>query len=78
MPTGINVTMVAIPLVFLLALLIAGMGIVAIPRKRKKKVNPYRSAKTQKTSCWKQIKYPSARHQSTEFTISYDNEKKMT
>lgn len=28
--------------------------------------------------CWKQIKYPFARHQSTEFTISYDNEKEMT
>lgn len=78
MPTGINVTMVAIPQALLLALLSAGMGIVAIPRKRMKTVNPYRSAKTQKTSCRKQIKYPSARHQSTEFAISYDNEKKMT
>ena len=28
--------------------------------------------------CWKQIKYPFARHQSAEFTISYDNEKEMT
>lgn len=28
--------------------------------------------------CWKQIKYPFARHQSTEFTISYDNEKELT
>ncbi|GAB1295105.1 Discoidin, CUB and LCCL domain-containing protein 1 [Apodemus speciosus] len=27
--------------------------------------------------CWKQIKYPFARHQSTEFTISYDNEKEI-
>lgn len=30
------------------------------------------------SGCWKQIKYPFARHQSTEFTISYDNEKEMT
>lgn len=28
--------------------------------------------------CWKQIKYPFARQQSAEFTISYDNEKEMT
>lgn len=28
--------------------------------------------------CWKQIKYPFARHQSAEFTISYDHEKEMT
>lgn len=28
--------------------------------------------------CWKQIKYPFARHQSAEFTISYDNAKEMT
>lgn len=30
------------------------------------------------SGCWKQIKYPFARHQSAEFTISYDNEKEMT
>lgn len=77
-PTGINVTMIAIPLVLLLALLIAGMGIFAALRKRKKNGNPYGSAKAQKTDCWKQIKYPFARQQSAEFTISYDNEKEMT
>ncbi|XP_034846274.1 discoidin, CUB and LCCL domain-containing protein 1 isoform X1 [Mirounga leonina] len=77
MPTGINITAVAIPLV-LLAVLLAGMGIFAALRKRKKKGNPYGSAKAQKTDCWKQIKYPFARHQSAEFTISYDNEKEMT
>ncbi|XP_026360474.2 discoidin, CUB and LCCL domain-containing protein 1 isoform X3 [Ursus arctos] len=77
MPTGINSTAVAIPLV-LLALLVAGMGIFAVLRRRKKKGNPYGSAKAQKTDCWKQIKYPFARHQSAEFTISYDNEKEVT
>ncbi|XP_037376195.1 discoidin, CUB and LCCL domain-containing protein 1 [Talpa occidentalis] len=76
-PTGINITAVAIPL-GLLILLAAGMGIFAVLKKRKKKGNPYASAKAQKTDCWKQIKYPFARHQSTEFTISYDNEKEMT
>nr|KAF6504591.1 discoidin, CUB and LCCL domain containing 1 [Rousettus aegyptiacus] len=75
---GINVTMIAIPLVLLLALLIVGMGIFAALRKRKKNGNPYGSAKAQKTDCWKQIKYPFARQQSAEFTISYDNEKEMT
>ncbi|XP_045699077.1 discoidin, CUB and LCCL domain-containing protein 1 [Phyllostomus hastatus] len=78
MPTGVNIAMVAAPLVLLLVLLVAGMGISAALRKRKKKGNPYASAKAQKTDCWKQIKYPFARHQSAEFTISYDNEKEMT
>ncbi|KAK2114243.1 Discoidin, CUB and LCCL domain-containing protein 1 [Saguinus oedipus] len=63
MPTGMNITTVAIPLVLLVALLLAGMGIFAAFRKY---------------DCWKQIKYPFARHQSAEFTISYDNEKEMT
>ncbi|XP_021564632.1 discoidin, CUB and LCCL domain-containing protein 1 [Carlito syrichta] len=75
---GINITMVAIPLVLLIALLLAGIGIFAAFRKRKKKGYPYGSAEAQKTDCWKQIKYPFARHQSAEFTISYDNEKEMT
>uniref|UniRef100_A0A8C0NCN6 Discoidin, CUB and LCCL domain containing 1 n=3 Tax=Canis lupus familiaris TaxID=9615 RepID=A0A8C0NCN6_CANLF len=47
-PTGINVTAVALPLV-LFGLLVAGMGIFAALRKKKKKGNPYGSAKAQKT-----------------------------
>ncbi|XP_042638962.1 discoidin, CUB and LCCL domain-containing protein 1 [Orycteropus afer afer] len=78
LPTGINFTTVVIPLLLLVALLVAGMGIFAVFRKRKKKGNPYGSAEAQKPGCWKQIKYPFARHQSSEFTISYDNEKEMT
>ncbi|XP_058422375.1 discoidin, CUB and LCCL domain-containing protein 1 isoform X1 [Diceros bicornis minor] len=77
MPKGINITTIALPLA-LLALLVAGMGLFAALRKRKKKGNPYGSAKAQKTDCWKQIKYPFARHQSAEFTISYDHEKEKT
>ncbi|XP_006840037.1 PREDICTED: discoidin, CUB and LCCL domain-containing protein 1 [Chrysochloris asiatica] len=77
-PAGINIITVAIPLVLLGTLLVAGMGIFVAFKKRKKKGNPYGSAETQKTGCWKQIKYPFARHQSSEFTISYDNEKEMT
>nr|XP_054346661.1 discoidin, CUB and LCCL domain-containing protein 1 isoform X2 [Pongo pygmaeus] len=75
---GINITTVAIPLVLLVVLVFAGMGIFAAFRKKKKKGSPYGSAEAQKTDCWKQIKYPFARHQSAEFTISYDNEKEMT
>ncbi|KAM7134987.1 discoidin, CUB and LCCL domain-containing protein 1 isoform 1-T1 [Molossus nigricans] len=77
MPTGVNVAVVATPLVLLLALLMAGMGVSVALRKRKKKGTPYAPTKAQKTDCWKQIKYPFARHQSAEFTISYDNEKEM-
>ncbi|KAM5262565.1 discoidin, CUB and LCCL domain-containing protein 1 [Ctenodactylus gundi] len=61
-PTGINVTTVAIPLVLLVALLLAGMAVFAALRKHR---------------CWRQIKYPFVRHQSTEFTISYDSEKEI-
>uniref|UniRef100_G1SJ55 Discoidin, CUB and LCCL domain containing 1 n=1 Tax=Oryctolagus cuniculus TaxID=9986 RepID=G1SJ55_RABIT len=77
---GGNVTTVAVPLVLLVVLLLVGLGIFAAFRniRRKKKGNPYGSTDTQKPGCWKQIKYPFARHQSTEFTISYDNEKELT
>lgn len=64
-------------MVLLVVLVFAGMGIFAAFSK-KKKGSPYGSAEAQKTDCWKQIKYPFARHQSAEFTISYDNEKEMT
>nr|XP_047921483.1 discoidin, CUB and LCCL domain-containing protein 1 isoform X4 [Anser cygnoides] len=35
----------------------------------------YGFSNAQKSGCWKQIKQPFTRHQSTEFTISYSNEK---
>nr|XP_045015415.1 discoidin, CUB and LCCL domain-containing protein 1 isoform X1 [Jaculus jaculus] len=73
-----NVTTVAVPLVLLVALLLAGMGIFTVFRKKRKKGNPYGSPEAQKSDCWKQVKFPFARHQSAEFTISYDNEKEMT
>ncbi|XP_012505606.1 PREDICTED: discoidin, CUB and LCCL domain-containing protein 1 [Propithecus coquereli] len=74
---GIKVTTVMVPSVLFVVLLVAGMGIFAAFRKKKKEGNLYGSAEAQKTDCWKQIKYPFARHQSSEFTISYDNEKEM-
>ncbi|XP_006879211.1 PREDICTED: discoidin, CUB and LCCL domain-containing protein 1 [Elephantulus edwardii] len=77
-PTGVNLATIIIPSVLLVVLLAAGMGFFAIFKKRKKEGNPYGSTETQKTGCWKQIKYPFLRHQSSEFTISYDNEKEMT
>ncbi|XP_041951280.1 discoidin, CUB and LCCL domain-containing protein 1 isoform X1 [Alosa sapidissima] len=43
--------------------------------KRKSKESGYGSSEAQHTGCWKQIKQPFARHQSTEFTISYSSEK---
>nr|XP_020007252.1 discoidin, CUB and LCCL domain-containing protein 1-like [Castor canadensis] len=46
---GINVATVAVPLVLLIVLLLAGIGIFAAFRKRKKKGNPYVSAEAQKT-----------------------------
>ncbi|XP_011241498.1 discoidin, CUB and LCCL domain-containing protein 1 isoform X1 [Mus musculus] len=46
---GMNITTVAIPSVIFIALLLTGMGIFAICRKRKKKGNPYVSADAQKT-----------------------------
>ncbi|XP_051031481.1 discoidin, CUB and LCCL domain-containing protein 1 [Phodopus roborovskii] len=76
--TGMNITTVVIPAVIFTTLLLVGMGVFAVFRKRKKKGNPYVSAEAQKTGCWKQIKYPFARRQSNEFTISYDNEKEVT
>ncbi|XP_014446836.1 discoidin, CUB and LCCL domain-containing protein 1 [Tupaia chinensis] len=75
---GINIITVAVPLVLLVVLLLAGMGIFAAFKKWKKKGNPYGSADAQKMGCWKQMKYPFIRHHSAEFTISYDNEKEMT
>ncbi|XP_040821300.1 discoidin, CUB and LCCL domain-containing protein 1 [Ochotona curzoniae] len=75
---GGTVASVAVPLVLLVVLLFTGLGVFAAFRKRKKKGNLYGATEAQKPGCWKQIKYPFARHQSTEFTISYDNEKELT
>ncbi|XP_020142770.2 discoidin, CUB and LCCL domain-containing protein 1 [Microcebus murinus] len=74
---GTKVKAVVVPLVLFVVIVVAGMGIFAAFKKKKKEGNLYGSAETQKTDCWKQIKYPFARHQSAEFTISYDNEKEM-
>nr|XP_056712196.1 discoidin, CUB and LCCL domain-containing protein 1 [Euleptes europaea] len=61
-------------LVVLFLFLISGVCICAAIQKREKGVN-YCSCDTRKKGWWKQIKQPFVRHQSTEFTISYNNEK---
>ncbi|XP_068933080.1 discoidin, CUB and LCCL domain-containing protein 1 isoform X2 [Petaurus breviceps papuanus] len=71
---GIKVRTITIPLVLFVVLLVVGMGIFAAV-KTKKKGNPYGSAEAQKTGCWKLLKQPFVRRQSSEFTISYENEK---
>uniref|UniRef100_A0A4W4EUV3 Discoidin, CUB and LCCL domain containing 1 n=1 Tax=Electrophorus electricus TaxID=8005 RepID=A0A4W4EUV3_ELEEL len=45
------------------------------PHRKKNKENGYDSADKPQTGCWKQVKQPSARHLSTEFTFSYSSEK---
>ncbi|XP_044532750.1 discoidin, CUB and LCCL domain-containing protein 1 [Gracilinanus agilis] len=72
---GIKQRTIIIPLVLFVTLLVFGMGIFAAVKKKKMKGNPYGSAEAQKTGCWKLLKQPFVRRQSSEFTISYENEK---
>uniref|UniRef100_A0A8C5XV82 Discoidin, CUB and LCCL domain containing 1 n=1 Tax=Microcebus murinus TaxID=30608 RepID=A0A8C5XV82_MICMU len=62
---------VVVPLVLFVVIVVAGMGIFAAFKKY------FFFYVNFIPDCWKQIKYPFARHQSAEFTISYDNEKEM-
>ncbi|EHB06661.1 Discoidin, CUB and LCCL domain-containing protein 1 [Heterocephalus glaber] len=70
---GLNTTAVAIPLVLLGVLLLAGVGLFAALRRKKKAENVYASPEPLKTGCWKQVKHPSA-----EFTISYHSDDEET
>ncbi|XP_074166118.1 discoidin, CUB and LCCL domain-containing protein 1 isoform X1 [Sminthopsis crassicaudata] len=72
---GIKLRTILIPLVLFVVLFVVAMGIFAAVKKRKTKGNPYGSAEAQKTGCWKLLKQPFVRRQSSEFTISYENEK---
>ncbi|XP_044281798.1 discoidin, CUB and LCCL domain-containing protein 1 isoform X2 [Varanus komodoensis] len=71
---GLKLTAIIVPVmgVFLLFVI---TGIYIFLRKRGKKGITYGSWDTGKPGFWKQIKQPFVRHQSTEFTISYNNEK---
>ncbi|EMP38632.1 Discoidin, CUB and LCCL domain-containing protein 1 [Chelonia mydas] len=73
---GLKLTAIVVPvLVGLCLFLLSGICICAVIRKREAKEGAYGSSDAQNTGCWKQIKQPFVRHQSTEFTISYNNEK---
>ncbi|KAF5900289.1 discoidin, CUB and LCCL domain-containing protein 1, partial [Clarias magur] len=63
-------TCVAVVLVF-------GICAFKLLQKKKNKEDMYDSADHPQvtTGCWKQVKHPSARQQSTEFTFSYSSEK---
>ncbi|CAM5132425.1 unnamed protein product [Natator depressus] len=73
---GLKLTAIVVPvLVGLCLFLLSGICICAVIRKREAKEGAYGSSDAQNAGCWKQIKQPFVRHQSTEFTISYNNEK---
>ncbi|XP_053131303.1 discoidin, CUB and LCCL domain-containing protein 1 isoform X2 [Hemicordylus capensis] len=72
---GLKLTAIIVPVLMLLLFLICGICIYSAIQKRGKKGVAYGSCDKGKTGCWKQIKRPFVRHQSTEFTISYNNEK---
>uniref|UniRef100_A0A8C8SKA0 Discoidin, CUB and LCCL domain containing 1 n=1 Tax=Pelusios castaneus TaxID=367368 RepID=A0A8C8SKA0_9SAUR len=73
---GLKLTAIVVPVLIGLCLfLLSGICICAAIRKRETKGDAYSSSDAQNTGCWKQIKQPFVRHQSTEFTICYNNEK---
>ncbi|KFO77166.1 Discoidin, CUB and LCCL domain-containing protein 1, partial [Cuculus canorus] len=73
---GLKLTAIIAPILIVLCLfLFSGICICAALRKREAKGLSYGLSSAQKSGCWKQIKQPFTRHQSTEFTISYNNEK---
>ncbi|KYO18902.1 discoidin, CUB and LCCL domain-containing protein 1 [Alligator mississippiensis] len=72
---GLKLTAIIVPVLVVLCLFLFGMCIYMTIRKREIKGVAYGLSDAQKPGCWKQIKQPFTRHQSTEFTISYNNEK---
>ncbi|XP_051511112.1 discoidin, CUB and LCCL domain-containing protein 1-like isoform X1 [Myxocyprinus asiaticus] len=71
----VNLLLIIVPTVLLGVLLLIGICVVKILYNKKTKGNTYGSADKNHTGCWRQIKQPFARHQSTEFTIKYTSEK---
>ncbi|KAM6462283.1 discoidin, CUB and LCCL domain-containing protein 1 isoform 2-T2 [Liasis olivaceus] len=73
---GLKLMAIIIPiLVVFLLLLLSGICISTAMRKKGKKGATCGSSDTGKPSFWKQIQPPFVRYQSTEFTITYNNEK---
>ncbi|XP_042602120.1 discoidin, CUB and LCCL domain-containing protein 1-like isoform X1 [Cyprinus carpio] len=70
----VNLVIIIVPTILLVVLLLVGICVVKMLYNKKTKENTYGSAETH-TGCWRQIKQPFARHQSTEFTIKYSSEK---
>ncbi|XP_041716557.1 discoidin, CUB and LCCL domain-containing protein 1 isoform X2 [Coregonus clupeaformis] len=71
----VKLAIIIVATVLSVVLLLIGIWVFKMLQKKKTKENSYGSSDAQKTGCWKQIKQPFARHQSTEFTISYSSEK---
>ncbi|XP_069462728.1 discoidin, CUB and LCCL domain-containing protein 1 [Ambystoma mexicanum] len=72
---GMKLAAIVAPAVLALLLLIGGICLYAAIRKKKMNGSTRGPGNIKKAGCWKQIKQPFARQQSTEFTISYNNEK---
>ncbi|XP_030412039.1 discoidin, CUB and LCCL domain-containing protein 1 isoform X1 [Gopherus evgoodei] len=73
---GLKLTAIVVPvLVGLCLFLLSGICICAAIRRRETKGGAYGSSDAENPGCWKQIKQPFVRHQSAEFTITYNNEK---
>ncbi|KAK7133859.1 hypothetical protein R3I94_015651 [Phoxinus phoxinus] len=70
----VNLVVIIVPTILLVVLILVGVCLVKMLYNKKTKENTYGSAETH-TGCWRQIKQPFARHQSTEFTIKYSSEK---
>ncbi|KAK6488713.1 discoidin [Huso huso] len=66
-----------VPAILSLVLLFVGVCVYKALQKKRTKENAYGLSDAPKAGCWKQIKQPFAKHQSTEFTISYSPEKEM-
>ncbi|XP_036405090.1 discoidin, CUB and LCCL domain-containing protein 1 [Megalops cyprinoides] len=71
----VKLAIIVVPTVLSVVLLLICVCAFVALQKKKTKETPYGSSDAQETGCWKQIKQPFARHQSTEFTISYSSEK---
>ncbi|KAI4887677.1 hypothetical protein NFI96_014865 [Prochilodus magdalenae] len=71
----VKLAIIVVPTVLCVVLLLLGICIYKVLHKKKTKENTYDSADPPQTGCWKPVKHPSVRHQSTEFTFSYSSEK---
>ncbi|KAI7800140.1 discoidin, CUB and LCCL domain-containing protein 1 [Triplophysa rosa] len=71
----VHLIVIIVPIVLLVILMLVGICVVKMLYSKKTKEDAYGSADAHHTGCWRQIKQPFARHQSTEFTIKYNTEK---